>query len=400
LYKLILILSSLFTSQAFAEKLSLEKLVRLAYDQNPTIKSYEHQILSLTESASARSSVQSPNIGVSEMQRGTTTRYWTVSQKIEFPTKYGLRADIQVAKRKAVEKNLSQTKLNIRSKIATLYYSLYAVKQITSLTKDDLQNVKEFSRIAETKYAAGKAPMHDSMKAHFLQTQIEADLISLRQEEEALQARLRNFLNQPPSFRLKAIPTNLETPILKISKDNFKPASFTVAQKQAEYEASKLQKQLTDWDYAPDFNLKYQDRLSGEPEESRSISLEMSVPIWFWGKTSAQREAAHRTYAKKFEVDSAIQESQTKAQELYSKVKSQKELLEIMNTGLVPQAQTSYSTSLDSYKANKSSFLDLLDAERSLLKVKIAYYRMVSLYVENLTALESALGRAVSDLAI
>lgn len=398
--KLALLISFLFASQLGADEFNLEKLVHLAYDQNLTIKSYEQQILSLKESASAASSLQSPNVGVSEMQRGATTRYWTVSQKIEFPTKYGLRENIQLAKRRAMEKELSQTKFNIRSKIATFYYSLYAVKQIMFLTQEDLQNVKEFSRIAETKYAAGKAPMNDAMKAHFLQTQIEADLISLRQEEESLQARLRNILNQPPSFRIAELPTTLETPVLSISRENTQSTSFAVAQKQAEYEESKLRKRLADWDYAPDFNLRYQDKLSSEATEDRSISIEMSVPIWFWGKSATQREASHMISAKKFEVDAVIQESQTKVQELFSKVKSEKDLLDIMNTGLIPQAQTTYATSLDSYKANKSSFLDLLDAERSLLKVQIAYYRMLSQYVENLTALESTLGRTVSGLAI
>ena len=399
-FKIFLMAGLLLSSPVLADELSLNQLIRMGYDQNLTIKAYQAQISALAESATAKSTPSSPNIGVSELQRGMTTRYITISQKIEFPTKYGLRDDIESHKRQAKEKELDHLKLKIRSKIVTLYYAIFSVNKIISLTKDDLQNVKELSRIAETKYAAGKAPMHDSMKVHVLQTQIETDLISLRQEEYALQARLRNFLNQPNTFRIDTPPKKPDTPSINISHDDIKPNSRFVQQKQAEYETAKLQAKLASWNYAPDFNLRYQDRISGEPEESRSIALEMSVPLWFWGKTAAQRSASHTETAKRFEVEAAILDTNTGADELYTKAKSQKELLDIMDTALIPQAQTSFSTTLDAYKASKSTFLDLLDAERSLLKVQIAYYRMLTQYIENITALETTLNRTVAELAL
>lgn len=397
--RIVIILASAFCMPIYASEARLSGLVKMGYDQNPLIKSYEQQVSSLEDSATAMSTLSSPSVGVSELDRGMKTQYWTISQKIEFPTKYGLRDDIESKKRDAKEKELANLKLKIRSKVVTLYYALFSVNKIISLTNDDLQKVKEVSRIAETKYAAGKGAMHDTMKAHVLQTQIETDLISLRQEEEALQARLRNYLNQPSTFRVTKFPDKLPLPQVK-KKIESEPNSHLVEQKQAEYETAKLQSKLAAWDYAPDFTLRYQDRLSGEPEDSRSIALEMSVPLWFWGKTAAQRSSDHQTAAKKYEVDAVIQETKTKADELFSEVKSQQELLGIMDTALIPQAQTSYSSTLDAYKANKSNFLELLDSERSLLKVQIAYYRMMTQYIENVTDLETTLGKTVSDLAI
>jgi len=397
--RFVTIIGLMFSMPIHANELSLTHLIKMGYEQNPLIKSYEQQVKSLENSATAMSTLPSPNIGISELDRGMTTQYWTISQKIEFPTKYGLRDDVESQKRVAKEKELANFKLKVRSKIVTLYYAIFSVKKIISLTNDDLQNVKEVSRIAETKYAAGKAAMHDTMKAHVIQTQIETDLISLRQEEDALQARLRNYLNQPSTFRVANFPDKLTLPLLQ-GKIESEPNSHLIKQKQAEYETAKLQSKLAAWDYAPDFTLRYQDRLTGEPEDSRSIALEMSIPLWFWGKTAAQRSANHQAAAKKFEVDAIIQETKTKADELFSKVKSQKELLAIMDSALIPQAQTSYSATLDAYKANKSSFLELLDSERSLLKVQIAYYRMMTQYIENITDLETTLGKTVSELAI
>lgn len=398
--KSILLSSLLIGTPAIAEDLDLGQLIQLGYEQNPAIKNYQSQIRALEEDSVVSSTLTSPTIGLSELKRGSTTRYWSIAQKIEFPTKYSLRDDIQSQKKIVTEKELAQLKLRIRSRIVTLYYAIYSVKQIISLTEDDLQNVKEFARIAETRYAAGKAAMHEAMKAHVLQTQIEADLISLRQEEESLQSRLQNHLNQPETFRISQVPDTIAIPRVQGSQKELPQRSPLIEQKKAEQETANLQMKLAAWDYAPDFNLRYQGYLSGEPESSHNIAIEMSVPLWFWGKTAAERSAEQSAAAKGYAVETAIQETKTQANELFTKVKSQSELLDIMKSALIPQAQTSFSSTLDAYKASKSTFLELLDAERSLLKAQITYYRMLTQYVENMTALETTLGRSVSELAI
>ena len=400
IHKLTTIVCTLLTSSALASEPTLDQLIKLAYEQNPLIKSYEQQIKSISQAAIASSVPQSPQFGISELNRGNTTRYWSFSQKFELPAKYDLRDDIEAQNQIAKEKQLANLKLQIRSKVITLYYALFSVNKIITLTRADLQKVKEISRIAESKYAAGKAAMHDTMKAHVLQTQIETDLISLNQEQNALQARLRNHLNQPEGFRINAFPASIILPTVNTQKDLGSKDSFVVAQKQAEYHSAKLRTQLANWDFAPDLTFRYQQRLSGTPENSRSVALEMSVPLWFWGKTASQRQAGYNEAAKKFELEAAAQQTSTKTNELHSKVKSQQELLAIMDTALIPQAQTSYSATLDAYKANKSSFLELLDSERSLLKVQIAYYRLMTTYVENITELETTLGKPVTQLAI
>src|SRR5690606_11265266 len=76
----------------------------------------------------------------------------------------------------------------------------------------NMQAVKEFARVAEKKYAAGKSPQGDSMKAHFELTQLELDLIRLTQEEEALQDNLKAVVSDPSLARVELASLEIKPP--------------------------------------------------------------------------------------------------------------------------------------------------------------------------------------------
>jgi outer membrane protein, heavy metal efflux system len=120
--------------------------------------------------------------------------------------------------------------------------------------------------------------------------------------------------------------------------------------------------------------------------------------LWFWGKTGAERSALLRKKSKIYELEALNKEMETKVAILKSKVLNQLELLKIFKSSLIPQAQSSYEGSVNAYRANRVKFLSLLDSERSLFKVQIAYYRSLTQFIEGLTQLESALGYKVSNL--
>ena len=71
-----------------------------------------------------------------------------------------------------------------------------------------------------------------------------------------------------------------------------------------------------------------------------------------------------------------------------------------MKQVLFHQAQGAYSSIRGAYRANRTSFLDLLDSERSLYRVRTGFYQSLKQYVSHLSELETQLGFTVSDLAM
>ena len=172
--KYLIALAMFFAQVSFAgEARSLQEVLELAYQNNPGIIASRHTLNAEESLVTSKATLDDPMIGVSNLNRNVRTQYGTITQKIRFPTKYILQAKAQNSRADSHQSKLDMKRLEVRQKIISLYYTIYSTQKIIRLTKANMQAVKEFARVAEKKYAAGKSPQGDSMKAHFELTQLE-----------------------------------------------------------------------------------------------------------------------------------------------------------------------------------------------------------------------------------
>ena len=404
----LIVLAILFVQSSFAgEARSLQEVVDLAYRNNPEISASRHTLEAEESLVTSKATLDDPIIGVSTLDRNVRTQYGTITQKIQFPTKYILQAKAQSSRADSYKSKLEMKRLEVRQKVTSLYYAIYSTQKIIRLTKANMQAVKEFARVAEKKYAAGKAPQGDSMKAHFELTQLELDLIRLIQEEDALQENLKAVVNDAnfegvnlselkigtPKFDPNQVADSLPELTSTLQGKSPKLKAQTHLLKEIEYKSS-----LSKWEYAPDFHLQYQKRISGDPEDSEIYSIGVTFPLWFWKKGSEASAASSRRIAQEYRVTDTTQKLIARVKNLKGKVQTGVKTLNIYETSLIPQAQGAYNSIRAAYHANKTSFLDLLDSERSLYRVRTGFYQSLRQYVSHLSELETQLGFRVSDL--
>ncbi|MCO5113914.1 MAG: TolC family protein [Bdellovibrionaceae bacterium] len=388
---------------------SLHDLVLMAYEKSPEVKSFEFEAKAQEAFITAASGLDSPMVGLSmNDQNGSWSQYLTVSQQVRFPNKYFLSSKAQKAVSKSASALLTEARLRVRSQISVLYYSLYSTQKEILLTKANMESVREFARVAEKKYAAGKTARSDSMKAHFELTQLELEMIRLRQEEEALQAKLYAAINDtawtplqlaskelaPPEFYENRVQNEKEKleDLLTSHSPTLQAASFKL-------EETQIRSRLAQWEYAPDFQLQYQHRIKGNAMDRSMFGVGVSIPLWFWNQNSNVQAAKSQKLAQEHKLKDLNLKLSAEVLDLLGKVKTGLKTLKVYQTSLLPQAQSTYNSSRLAYQANKTSFLDLLDSERSLYRVQTGYYKSLSLYVTALSQLESLMGFEVSNLA-
>lgn len=391
--------------QAFAQ--SLDELIDKAYRNNPGLAA-SRKIVEAEESlVSSKATLDDPMIGVNTLDRNVRTQYGTITQKVRFPVKYYLQGKAQSSKADSRQAHVEMEKLGVRQQVASLYYAIYSTQKIIQLTRANMQAVKEFARVAEKKYAAGKSTQGDSMKAHFELTQLELDLIRLKQEEEALQDELRAVVNDNDLQKLSLYKKELGIPDFQESKisNSLSDLNTTLRNNSPKLKkelhllkAAETKSALSKWEFAPDFQFQYQQRIAGDPADSRIYSVGITIPLWFWKKGSEASAASSYRIAQEYRVTNTSQKLIAKVKDLKGKAKSGVKTLKIYKTSLIPQAQGAYNSTRAAYRANKTSFLDLLDSERSLYRVKTGFYQSLRLYVKNITQLESQLGFTVSNL--
>lgn len=403
---------SLLSSAATAEKVpSLEEILDAALAGNPGLASEESLFQAEQSLITAEYTLEDPMLGISTLNRGMETKYAVISQRIRFPMKYYLMGKAQYQRAEAQKSLVKSSRLQLRQQITTLYYAIYSIQKITDLAKANIQAVKEFARVAERRYAAGTATQADSMKAHFEITQLELDLIRLHQENDSLQAELKALIGQDKKdfADLHFNQVVLEVPRINWAKLNpitekEIPISLQTTSPGLKVQASLLAMKehrlsLAQWSYAPDFQLQYQQQISGEPEDSEIFSISLTFPFYFWKKNAEASSASSKKIAQEYRLANETELLMAKVKSLKSKVEAGAKTLEIYNTSLIPQASGAYNSSRAAYRASKATFLDLLDSERSLYSVKAGFFRSLRQHVKNLTELEAELGFSASNLA-
>lgn len=397
-----------FSLSSFANAAkTLDEVLELAYKNNPELNSNRELIAAEEALIVSKATLEDPMIGFSNLNRNMETQYGTITQKFRFPVKYVYQAKMQKSRFESQKSNLEIKRFAVRQKVTSLYYSIYSTQKLIELTMANMQAVKEFARVAEKKYAAGKSPQGDSMKAHFELTQLELDLLRLQQEEGSLQSYLKAVLNDQRMVDLHLEKMDVRIPIIAL-----KDIGTSVSEVEAKLERSSPRiraenqmlleadyaRKLAQWEFAPDFQLQYQQRISGEPTDSKIYSVGMTVPLWFWKKSSEATAASAKKMAREYQLQDVKQKAMALVNDLKGKVDTGLKTLKIYETSLIPQAQGAYNSSRAAYRANKTSFLDLLDSERSLYRVKTGFFKALRQYVDQLGELESQLGENISNL--
>jgi outer membrane protein TolC len=393
-----------------AEVLTLEQALSRAYASNPEIAASQADAKSERAMVKSKYFLSDPKVGLMrevgmnfmEQTMGPMNT-WSFSQEVLFPPKYFLMGSAQSARADAASREASQKALNVREKVISAYYKLFSVERTLALFEAQRETLREVARIAESRHATGNVPQQDEMKAHVEQTQIENEIIVAEEEKASTEAFLNQLLDQDASASIQFPKEELPIPDLKISLDQIskiaQSESNEIQASQALVTEADKKKSLANLSYAPDFMLSYRKAFTSADSNNYAASIEFTIPLWFFARQTSEVSAAGaaRLAAEK-RLELSRRSVDASVRSLSAKVRSERKILEIYKTALIPQASTTLSSSRSAYQAGRTSFVDLLDSERSLYSVRINYYRTLADYAGNLAQLEAMVGRVVSEL--
>jgi len=394
-----LIFFSIWSILVVAEErtLSLVEAIQILKKENPQIRGMKQNAKKEAALVKSQYAPPDPMISYQELDRGNNTKYWGVSQKVEFPSSYLARGSAQKHRARGADIKYSAMALKQRGELIYTYYEVYSLGQMIQFTEANRNAIREVARVAERKYTSGDASQTDSMRAHVEQTSLEAEIRLLQQKKTTALSRLKELLNISQNVSLELSDLDLKSPPLPEFEQSLE-GSFDLQIAREVYLEADDKKYEARLEFMPDFQVRYQRQFSGLPEDSYILMLEASVPLWFWGPTGKAQAAQYEQNQKQAELLATKNKIDRERYTLVENLKTQSELLEIYENALIPQAQTSYSATSSSYKASKASFLDLLERERFLLGVQIKSYAVLIDYVRLLTQYELIIGREVIDV--
>ena len=398
--------------------LNIRWVIDEALKSNPELQSAKLRWNASSERILQERALDDPVIGFTYFGEQVQTRVGekqagvSASQKVPFYGKLRLKGEVARNEAKVSGERYRTLEREIVAKAKSAFYELYWAYKSININEENRYLLQRFVKIAEVKYATGKATQQDVLKAQVELSKIVNELISLEQLKETAVARINTLLNLHPDTPL-GTPEEVDIADLTVSLEDLyekaKEVSPDLSILKYKIERDKAAYQLAKKQYFPDFTfgLNYtfiNDMPSsamsspiGEGRDSYTGTLSMNIPIFQKRKHDAGvREANAKLKSSKMAYQNMENMTLFEVKDFHFKVQTAERLVKLYRDSIIPQANQSLKAAESGYQAGQVDFLNLIDSQRVLLDFNLAFYRAVADFGTNIAGLERVVGVELS----
>ena len=291
---------------------------------------------------------------------------------MNFPGPGKLRAGAEVASAESQSRYFTFQSRVLESAfgVKRAYYQLYYLAEKIRINRENLALLNDLEKLARAQNDAGKVTLQDVLRAQIEQDRLQTEIANLEDSRNPLLTQFKAALGLKGEDPAPPLPGRFESTPLDLTSD--KLLSTAIAQNtrlkalDAEVRAAEASIVLARKARVPDFSLGVMADAKMSPVLYRPLAT-VSLPIWR-DKIAAQiaeaqanqRAAAARLSAEQIAlvVDFAEKEF------LYREASRN---LVLLKEQLLPKARQSLEVARSGYLGGQIDFLNLSDAERTLL---------------------------------
>ncbi len=372
--------------------IALEDVLSVARRDNPQIAEARRSWEAAAELPAQAGALDDPDITLSHMfdaskAMGTPpTDKLSISQKLPFPGKRGLRRKAAAAGTEVARQALRAKELEIAARTTQAFYGLYYVERSIAILKEQRDVLAGAADTAAKKYAVGKAPQAMVFKAQVELARLGEDLLTARQERLSAGAALNALLNRPPEAPLGS-PAAPGDPAFAMDTRRLTAAALADRPELLALEAlegkREAERRLALRLYFPDFMLGYTysavgsgtSALSFHGTAGQEAMVGFNVPLWAGRNRAEAKEKAAALEASRAGLADMENATRWQVEDLSVKADTAARLFGLYRTTVLPQASAALDSMQAAYQADAAGFLDLLDSERSLLAFELQQER-------------------------
>jgi outer membrane protein TolC len=387
----------------------VDEYIRFALGQNPDIQASRKQLEAYAHQVPVAGSLQDPMLGMTffpeEVQTAAGAQEFSLaaSQKLPWFGKLNSRADLAESQTNVARAQLAAVELAIVEQVKRAYYELYFIQRAIEITAAEQELLVEIREVANTRYKTGGTSQQDVLRADLEVSNVQSELIRLRQRLDSGQAKLARLLHVAPQTKVRAID---RLPAEQIPADMEHLQRLAVAARPelhaqlAALERDQRAVDLAGLDYYPDLTLglTWIDVANvglspvANGRDAFLIGAGINVPLYRKRLDSAVRSAEAKAVATARQYDSMRDATLEEVMDLFAKAESQRDLLQLFREDILPKARQTLEVSSRAYNVGEVDFLQLLDNWRQLLRYEIANQQLEATLRQTLASLERVVG--------
>lgn len=342
-----------------------------------------------------------------ETRVGPQEKNYGLVQMFPWFGKLSTQGDIAQEEANALEQNYQEKKLSLFFKIKSVYSDYYFLAKSRETTKENIELVKYFERVARTKYKSGKASHAAVIQAQIELAKLQDKYQSLSELRMPMISKINAILNRPTDKQIpwpQTIPESqieLNESIITQQLLNKNP-SLNALKHQLKKEEKSIT--LSKKNYLPDFSIgaNYietgKSKMSGITDNGKdpiSVSVSINIPIWFGKYSAGVQESVnnHLSVSKK-----RAQETNNLLSELKMsiyKYRDAKRKINLYRETLIPKSKQSLKVTQQTFETGRVDFLNLIDAQRTLLEMELLYQQSLSEKYKYLAQIEMLTGENI-----
>jgi outer membrane protein TolC len=254
------------------------------------------------------------------------------------------------------------------------YFELQFLDAKVAVNKQTLELARDLERIARTQNEVGKVTLQDVLRAQIEQEQLATEITNLEDSRNPLLAQFKASLGLKSHDDAPPVPHKFESTPLEVTWDKLFTTVLArnprLMAMEAEVRRAEASLRLAYKARVPDFSLGVEADVKAAPTMFRPQAA-ISLPIWR-DKIAAQIAAAQ---AQKRAADARLSAEQIALAVEFAErsfmLRESERNLDLLEERLLPKAQNSLSIARTGYTSARATFIDLIDAERTLLEFQL-----------------------------
>lgn len=296
---------------------------------------------------------------------------------LELPGPGKLRAagDVAAAESTGLYFRFEQEVLRTADRLKAAYYRLHFLEENVRVQKDVFELLETIEELARHQNAAGKVTLQDVLRAQIERDQLATQIANLEDSRQPLLAEFKAALglerhdpDPPAPSSFEPSPGDPDSEALWASAVRRNPAlrAMEAAVRRAEAALDLARKTGV-----PDFTIGFEADAKASPVFYRP-SASMTLPIWRDKIEAAIAEAEAQKRAAEARLSSEQIELATELAALLFAYRESVRTIDLLSNRLVPKARQSLDVARAGYVTGRTGFLDLIDAEESLLSFELS----------------------------
>ncbi|MBI1899646.1 MAG: TolC family protein [Planctomycetia bacterium] len=392
---------------------SVDDYVTAALERNPKIQAKRMAFEAARQRVPQAGSLEDPMIDVMgfpffprvpQTASGRKTADVALTQTFPLGGKRCFKARQALAEAEAAEAEIAAAELEIVEQVQRAYYDLYYVEKAVEITGESRKLATQITELVLNRLKLPGGSQQDLLRVELEVYDLDGELLRLKKEEQAAQARLARLLHVSPDTPVRALGELPAEPL---------PDDLTVLYEQGVASRPELHAQLAAISrerfglelacaqYVPDVTLgaawggmTTHKAMAPTADGIDDVALlfQANLPVYTCRLDAGVREAEARIAAAARQYDELRDTTQEEIKALFEQAASQYDLLRLFREQIIPKAEQTLEVSIADFPSGKVDFLQLLDNWRQLLRYRLAEHKLHAELRQTVAALERLVG--------